>query len=67
MAESSRVLLATEWASKGIVISVSCGTKKKENKMDPALLALVLLRLAQIEAIMNWARALGLFWWARCS
>ena len=31
--------------------------------MDPALLALVLLRLAQVEAIMNWARAFGLHLW----
>jgi len=35
--------------------------------MDPVLYALVVLRLAQIDAIMNWARTLGLFWWARCS
>jgi len=32
--------------------------------MDIALLTLILLRLAQTEAIMAWARALGLHLWA---
>jgi len=31
--------------------------------MDPLLYALVVFRLAQIEAIMNWARAFGLHLW----